>query len=632
MSCPDCPDRDRHRLARNRAGFLERLFPNGHNHRRPRIGTRSPLNIARKLPSVAVAAALLLIATPALPAVGVPALVSLTTSSPAITAGAAVKLTGAVGGDQSCLALRDLTLQWEAGDSGSWADVATGTTADDGTFAFVDGPSYSGAYRVILHATASCQEATSDPVQVQVQAFVDISSSASSLAAGSCTTVQVSVTPAKPGQSVLLQQLSGTTWRTVQTLALDASSSGTARFCFAWDDIGVVRLRPRWPAQDAENAAGTGIVLALHITKAGWMQEIDRLTADRTVSVSVGDDGSFLYRRDDTVPRIPASNEKLLLSMALLDTLGQGFRIETHAAAMSIVNGEIPGNLWILGRGDPEMSAARLAALAEAIKAAGVTKVDGRVIGSTTYFGHDWWATGWKRGESRQNVGPPTALSFDENWVNHGFTREPELFAARSLTKQLEQRGVHVAGKPGRGVPPTGLSDVAVIRSPALPVVLTRMNRRSDNFYAEVLGKLLGVQTAGPPGTIAKGASVLRAWVAAHGASFALHDGSGLSYANRATALGVVRLLWVADGSAWGPTLRGSLATGGQGTLADRLSGVKVRAKTGTLDGVSALSGWVWLEQPGSWAEFSILSRGMDKWVAAGIEDRIVRIITNDAH
>jgi D-alanyl-D-alanine carboxypeptidase len=56
-----------------------------------------------------------------------------------------------------------------------------------------------------------------------------------------------------------------------------------------------------------------------------------------------------------------------------------------------------------------------------------------------------------------------------------------------------------------------------------------------------------------------------------------------------------------------------------------------VRAKTGTLIDISALSGWVWLEQEGAWGEFSIMSRGMSKGDAVAIEDRIVRILANRA-
>jgi D-alanyl-D-alanine carboxypeptidase/D-alanyl-D-alanine-endopeptidase (penicillin-binding protein 4) len=81
----------------------------------------------------------------------------------------------------------------------------------------------------------------------------------------------------------------------------------------------------------------------------------------------------------------------------------------------------------------------------------------------------------------------------------------------------------------------------------------------------------------------------------------------------------------------WGDVLRRALPTGGQGTLEDRLHGVQVRAKTGTLTDVSALSGWVFSERRDAWIEFSILSAGMSKALASQIEDRIVRILANDA-
>jgi len=87
-------------------------------------------------------------------------------------------------------------------------------------------------------------------------------------------------------------------------------------------------------------------------------------------------------------------------------------------------------------------------------------------------------------------------------------------------------------------------------------------------------------------------------------------------------------LLWDAGGASWGPTLRASLPAGGQGTLKDRLRDIRIRAKTGTLDDASALSGWVWLERTGGWVEFSILSSGFNEWTAKTIEDRIVRIVS----
>ncbi len=568
----------------------------------------------------------------AISAGGGPQAATLEASSTLIVNGDQVQLSGAVSGDASCQGSWTIELEWRPAGSSAWAIVGSGTTAGDGSYSFTDGQQYTGAYHVSLPETASCRGLVSDPVGVRVRAFVDSTLFASSLTAGSCLELDVTVRPDKAGQNVVIERRTASGWQTVDTLTLDASSFAESSPCYGWEDIGVIRLRVRWPQQDDLNAPGTDIVLAFQISKAPWMQKIDELVAGRTVSVSVGDDGAFLYQRADTSPRIPASNEKLLLSMALLDTLGPDHVIATRAAATSVEEGVVHGDLWVLGRGDPEITAGRMAALAGRLVDAGVTRVRGSVMGSTGYFRHDWWAEGWKVGRTRLYVAPPTALTFEGNATRRGFTRHPELLAAGSLTKQLEKRGVAVGGAPGSGPPPDGLTGLAAIRSRSLPAILTFMNRLSENFYAEVLGKLLGARAAGPPGTIAKGAGAIRAWVASHGVESTLYDSSGLSYANRVTAQGILRLLWEAGDASWGDLLRQTLPAGGQGTLEDRLTEVRVRAKTGTLDEVSALSGWVWLEVEGAWAEFSILSAGMAKWQASRLEDRIVRILASSAH
>jgi len=563
---------------------------------------------------------------------GGPEVATLGASSTLIVNGDQVQLSGAVSGDASCQGSRAVELEWRPVDSSAWALVGTGTTDGGGSFAFTDGQQYTGGYRVSLPGTASCLAVVSDPVGVRVRVFVDSTLLASSLTAGSCLELDVTVRPDKAGQNVVIERRTASGWQTVDALMLDGSSFAQTSPCFGWEDVGVVRLRVRWPQQDDLNAPGTGIVLAFQISKAPWMKKIDQLVAGHTVSVSVGDDGSFLYQRADTSPRIPASNEKLMLSMALLDTLGPGHVIATRAAAASVEEGVVQGDLWVLGRGDPEITAAGMASLAGRLIEAGVTRVRGSVMGSSGYFRHDWWAEGWKVGRTRLYVAPPTALTFEGNTTRRGVTRNPEVLAARSLTKHLEKRGVAVRGTPGSGPPPDGLTGVAAIASRPLPALLTLMNRLSDNFYAEVLGKLLGASAAGPPGTIAKGAGAIRAWVASHGVEFTLYDSSGLSYANRVTAQDILRLLWVADAAPWGDLLRQTLPSGGQGTLEGRLAGLRVRAKTGTLEDVSALSGWVWLEKEGAWAEFSILSAGMPKWQASRIEDRIVRLLASSAH
>jgi D-alanyl-D-alanine carboxypeptidase len=175
------------------------------------------------------------------------------------------------------------------------------------------------------------------------------------------------------------------------------------------------------------------------------------------------------------------------------------------------------------------------------------------------------------------------------------------------------------------GREPAGrLRTLAAVRSAPLVDILRRQNVDSLNLDAEVLTKMLGASELGPPGSIAKGALAIRRWARRHGVKVVAHDGSGLSYTNRITTDGLVRLLSAASGSA----LRSTLPTAGEGTLAGRLSGLRVRAKTGTLlQQVSALSGWVWLQRSRRWAEFSILSRGLAKSQAVAVEDGLVSIV-----
>jgi serine-type D-Ala-D-Ala carboxypeptidase/endopeptidase (penicillin-binding protein 4) len=370
-----------------------------------------------------------------------------------------------------------------------------------------------------------------------------------------------------------------------------------------------------------------------------WKRKIDRLVRRRAVGVMVTSEGDAIYRHKAARRRVPASNQKLLLSMALLDRLGPAERITTTAWARRPSRRTIRGNLWIVGRGDPSVSgggrfsrslsfrATRLGALARRIKKGGVRRIRGRVVGATGYFARDWDAPGWKPFFPYQEVALPTALALNGNVVRHRHTRRPEVHAARSLTRKLERLGVSVRRSPRMGRRPTGRVRIASIRSRPLRELVRFMARTSHNFFAEMLGKRLGAERSGPPGTIAKGARALRAFAARRGVRVVARDSSGLSYANRVSARGITKLLKWARRQPWGRRLRKLLPTGGQGTLEDRLKGLPVRAKTGTLDGVSALSGYLWLNRPGARAEFSILSRGMPKYKAMAIEDKIARIL-----
>ena len=379
---------------------------------------------------------------------------------------------------------------------------------------------------------------------------------------------------------------------------------------------------------------------------AGWRHRIDKAIGRRSMGVSVQLNGALIYSHTDREKRVPASNQKLLMSMPLLDELSPGYRIATLA---SIPQGSrdgsvVTGDLWLLGRGDPTvtdggsyarslyMEPTRLGTLARRIKAAGIRRITGRVFGSTGYFSHDWYAEGWKPDFPTEEVAMPTALTFDGNRAGDTHIADPERRAAQGLMKRLRKVGVRVDGPAAQGDAPPDLQVLSRIKSRPLKALLTHTNRRSSNFFAEVLGKRLGVETYGKPGTIAKGAQAIRAFAARHGVKLQAYDSSGLSYSNRVSPRGVASLLSAVESEPWAGALRKTLAKGNQGTLEDRLGKVRLRAKTGSLERISSLSGWVWLKRLRTWAAFSIMSRGMDKSVAAGIEDRIVRILTGAAH
>ncbi|HMC36459.1 MAG TPA: D-alanyl-D-alanine carboxypeptidase, partial [Actinomycetota bacterium] len=161
---------------------------------------------------------------------------------------------------------------------------------------------------------------------------------------------------------------------------------------------------------------------------------------------------------------------------------------------------------------------------------------------------------------------------------------------------------------------------------------LRRQNQSSLNLDAEVLTKMLGAASSGRPGSITKGARAIEAWARRHGVAATAHDGSGLSYRDRITTDGMVRLLALTGSQRWSGALRSTLPASGEGTLAGRLVGVTVRAKTGTLlRRVSALSGWVWMAHARRWAEFSVFSRGLLKSRAVALEDAIVRTLATRA-
>lgn len=201
------------------------------------------------------------------------------------------------------------------------------------------------------------------------------------------------------------------------------------------------------------------------------------------------------------------------------------------------------------------------------------------------------------------------------------FTRrlgEPALAPARVLRALLLARGVAVPGGVGQGRAKPG-DALVVHRSAPLGQIIHSLGKQSDNFTAEMLLKALGRKRTGAAGSSAEGAAAVEDYLRTLGLlepGVRVGNGSGLFDTNRVSANALARVL----SSAYldprvGADLVASLAIGGvDGTLSQRFQKLAaqrgVRAKTGTLANVVALSGYVLHSAPRAPVAFSILVNG----------------------
>lgn len=145
--------------------------------------------------------------------------------------------------------------------------------------------------------------------------------------------------------------------------------------------------------------------------------------------ISLNNPGSPIYTRNGDKSLIPASCMKLVTSAAVLDYLGPDYTFETKVYAKGTVtnDGVLHGNLILYGTGDPSMSdrfpphriTAALESLADQVKKAGITRIEGNVIGDGTYFDNHEIGEGWSHTYLHDwYAAKVTALALNDNCIN----------------------------------------------------------------------------------------------------------------------------------------------------------------------------------------------------------------------
>ena len=212
-------------------------------------------------------------------------------------------------------------------------------------------------------------------------------------------------------------------------------------------------------------------------------------------------------------PRSLASNMKLFTTATALSRLGpetpdrdQGLRRRPVDA-----DGVLHGSLYLQGGGDPALGTPafydsylgrprhqHLRAARPQIRAAGITSITGRLYADDTIFDRLRGVADSGYATSPE-IGPLSGLAFNSGFSGQtsssGFSSDPAKLAATTLARSLQRRRDHGAGagRPWRRRPPARHA-IAIVRSPTLTRIVNTTDVYSDNFFAEMLVKLLGAR------------------------------------------------------------------------------------------------------------------------------------------
>ena len=344
------------------------------------------------------------------------------------------------------------------------------------------------------------------------------------------------------------------------------------------------------------------------------------------------DSGVELYRLRENAVRIPASLEKLFTTSVALLRLGPSATLQTQAvtAPDAIVEpgGTLRGDLVLVGGGDPFFGDDSAARLARAIRAAGIRRISGAVVGDESAF--DRQRSGCCAGYDPDLGGVLSALAYDRGIFAGRARLDAARFAAGRFAAQLKAAGVTAAGKSTAGAAPKEAKTIAFVDSRSIGEMAQYINVPSNNFAAEMLFRELGARYR-DEGSLAAGADVVRDTLDDFGIHPRIVDGSGLSRRNRATPREIVRLLERMHNQDIAGTFRTSLAVAGvTGTVKARMrrtaAAGRCNVKTGTLRLVSALAGYC-RTADGRDVGFALMFNKANTFAAKGREDRITAAI-----
>ena len=319
-------------------------------------------------------------------------------------------------------------------------------------------------------------------------------------------------------------------------------------------------------------------------------------------SVSVLDErGQLLADINGWLPRIPASNQKLISSAFALDRLGPDFRLKTELLRHA------DGNLEIVGEGDPDLSIAEIQRFAMLALGRGGSQSSASTGAPLQLMLREepparWWPSDWPADDRSYAYGAPiTRLALTSNAL-HMAVMDPAARLQRILNSTVQQQGgqirLQMVDQQTREAALARNRRASVVLhsedSAPMHALLSLANTESHNFTAEVL-----MREAADVWDVNRASIATTRWLQAQGipmTGLRLRDGSGLSRGNRLTSRSLSVLLWRMAQHPLAAYYQASMAIAGQrGTLRNYFWGTplvgRFWGKTGTLSGVRSISG-----------------------------------------
>lgn len=370
----------------------------------------------------------------------------------------------------------------------------------------------------------------------------------------------------------------------------------------------------------AEQALPWNIAVAKHLDN---LLEHDMFETS-TVGMMVYDldADSVLYSHNARLLLRPASTMKLVTAIAAIDRLGGSYQFKTELCYTGEVNDRtLTGNIYCVGGFDPRFNSDDMRAFVEAIHKMGVDTIRGNIYADKSMKDADQFGAGWCWDDDNPALSP-LLISRKDSFV--------ERFVSDLLADSLV-----VEASVGEAQRPDSAYCICR-RFHTIDQILMRMMKNSDNLYAESMFYQLAASTGTRQASAKQARSVINRLISKVGLNpkrYEIADGSGLSLYNYLSAELEVRLLRYAfQNNNIYMHLRPSLPIAGEdGTLRKRMTGVftagNVRAKTGTVQGVSSLAGYCTAAN-GHRLAFSIINQGIQHHSnGRAFQDRVCTVL-----